>query len=377
MPRIALVAGEASGDLLGAGLIEALRERFPDARFEGVAGPRMQAVGCEALFPAERLAVMGLTEVVRHLPELLRIRRTLVAAWTRDPPDVFVGVDAPDFNLGLELKLRRAGIPTVHYVSPSVWAWRQYRVRKIARAVDLMLTLLPFEAKFYEEHGVPVRFVGHPMADDIPLHVNKDDAKRALGLRGDAPVLAVLPGSRRTEVEALGEIFLRAAQLLQRERAAQICIPAATPAIREMITTIATTYVPALQCTVLDGKARELLAAADAALIASGTATLEAALLHCPMAVAYRLSPMTYAIATRLVKTPYVALPNLLAGEPLVPELIQERATPQALRDAVSPYLAPGERREGLVRAFRDMHATLRRNASACAADAVAACLHR
>lgn len=375
MPRIALVAGEASGDLLGAGLIRALRDRFPTAQFEGVAGPRMQAAGCDVLFPSERLAVMGITEVVRHLPELLRIRRALVNSWSRNPPDVFVGIDAPDFNLGLALKLRAAGVRTVHYVSPSVWAWRQYRVRKIARATDMMLTLLPFEATFYERHGVPVHFVGHPLADEIPLDVDKGEARRALGLADGTPLLAVLPGSRRTEVDSLGEIFFGAADLLRRERSLHVFVPAATPALRESIMQLARARAPQLECTVLEGRAREVLAAADAALIASGTATLEAALLHCPMVVAYRLSSLTYAIAKRLVKTPYVALPNLLAGKPLVRELIQERATPEALCAAVRECLAPGAGRTTMISAFREMHVSLRRDASARAADAVAGVL--
>lgn len=371
--RIALVAGEASGDLLGAGLIDALKQHFPSAEFFGIAGPRMIAAGCEALFPAEKLAVMGLTEVIGHLPELLTIRKDFVRRLRAAPPDVFIGIDAPDFNLGLERQLKAGGIATVHYVSPSVWAWRQYRLRKIARSVDLMLTLFPFEARFYEAHRIPVRYVGHPLADALPLVPDRAAARAELDLSATAEVVAILPGSRMTEVRALGDVFIAAAQQCAAARPGlRFVAPLATAATRELFASRVQALAPALPITIVQGRAQAAMTAADAAMVASGTATLEAMLLKCPLVMAYRLAPFTYWLAKRLVKVPYYSLPNLLAGRALVPELIQEAATPAKVAAAVLDLLNDPPGRAQLAATFTEIHGTLRQDANAHAAAAVA-----
>lgn len=365
--RVALVAGEASGDILGAGLMQAIKARHPDAEFIGVGGARMEAEGLKSYFPMERLAVMGLVEVLGRLFELLGRRRQLARDLIAAQPDVFIGIDAPDFNLGLELKLRRAGIKTVHYVSPSVWAWRQKRVLKIREACDLMLTLFPFEAQFYDEHQVPVRFVGHPLADAIPQQADRAAAREALDLPHDEPVVALMPGSRGGEVARLGELFLDAAIRLRALRPGiRFLLPCATPERREQLEQMLAGRD--LPLTLLNGRSHEALAACDAVLIASGTATLEALLYKRPMVVAYRVAPLTYRILKRLVKSPYISLPNLLAERLLVPELIQDAATPEALAQAVAPLIDGGQvQTEG----FDVIHRALRRDASVSAADAV------
>ncbi len=365
--RVALVAGESSGDILGAGLMQALKAQHAHVEFIGVGGPRMQAEGLQSYFPLERLAVMGLVEVLGRLPELLARRKRLVSTLIAQRPDVFVGIDAPDFNLGLELKLRRAGIKTVHYVSPSVWAWRQKRVLKIREACDLMLTLFPFEARFYDEHQVPVRFVGHPLADTIPLCADRAAAREALGLPQQGMIVALMPGSRGGEVSRLGELFLGAAERLRAMRPGiRFVMPCASPERRLQLEQML--VARDLPLTLLDGRSHEALAACNAVLIASGTATLEALLFKRPMVVAYSVAPMTYRILRRLVKSPYVALPNLLAQRLLVPELLQDAATPEALAQALSPLLDDGEvQTEG----FDSIHRTLRCDASGQAADAV------
>ncbi len=365
--RIAIVAGEASGDILGAGLMQALKAQHPQVEFIGVGGPRMQAQGLSSYFPMERLSVMGLVEVLGRLPELLSRRKRLVQTFIAAKPDVFIGIDAPDFNLDLELKLRRAGIKTVHYVSPSVWAWRQKRVLKIREACDLMLTLFPFEAKFYDEHQVPVRFVGHTLADAIPLEADRAAARAELKLPDDAPVVALMPGSRGGEVSRLGGLFLDAAVRLRALRpGVRFVLPCASPERRTQIEAqLAGHDIPV---TLLDGQSHTALAACDAVLIASGTATLEALLYKRPMVVAYRVAPMTYRILKRMLKSPYVSLPNLLAGRLLVPELLQDDATPDALANTLAPLLNGGEAQtEG----FDQIHRTLRRDASTEAAKAV------
>lgn len=365
--RIALVAGEASGDILGAGLMQALKQQHPQVEFIGVGGPRMQAEGLNSYFPMERLAVMGLVEVLGRLPELLSRRKRLVQTLIAAKPDVFIGIDAPDFNLDVELKLRRAGIKTVHYVSPSVWAWRQKRVLKIREACDLMLTLFPFEAKFYDEHQVPVRFVGHTLADAIPLEADRAAARAELNLPASGPVVALMPGSRGGEVSRLGSLFLDAAVRLRALRpGVRFVLPCASPERREQIEAqLAGHDIPV---TLLDGRSHTALAACDAVLIASGTATLEALLYKRPMVVAYRVAPLTYRILKRMLKSPYVSLPNLLAGRLLVPELLQDAATPDALAQTLAPLLSGGEAQtEG----FDQIHRTLRRDASAEAAKAV------
>ncbi|WP_271103678.1 lipid-A-disaccharide synthase [Pseudomonas tohonis] len=365
--RIALVAGEASGDILGSGLMQALKARHPDAEFIGVGGPLMEAEGLASYFPMERLAVMGLVEVLGRLPELLSRRKRLIATLIDARPDVFIGIDAPDFNLGVELKLRRAGIRTVHYVSPSVWAWRQKRVLKIREGCDLMLTLFPFEAQFYEAHQVPVRFVGHPLADTIPLEADRAAARTAIGVPDGAALVALMPGSRGGEVGRLGSLFLDAAERMRSMRPGlHFVLPCASPARRQQLEQmLAGRNLP---LTLLDGRSHQALAACDAVLIASGTATLEALLYKRPMVVAYKVAPMTYRILKRLVKSPYVSLPNLLAQRLLVPELLQDAATPEALAQTLVPLLDGGDvQTEG----FDRIHRTLRLDASKEAAGAV------
>ena len=370
--RVALVAGEASGDILGSGLMQALKAQHPDIEFMGVGGPRMEAQGLPSYFPMERLSVMGLFEVLGRLVELLLRRRRLVRTLIAERPDVFIGIDAPDFNLGLELKLRRAGIRTVHYVSPSVWAWRQKRVFKIREACDLMLTLFPFEAQFYQQHAVPVRFVGHPLANSIALEVDRAGARQALGLDPDATVVALMPGSRGGEVSRLGPLFLQAAALLHRQRPGlRFVLPCASAPRRDQLEQMLAGQD--LHLELLDGRSHEALAACDAVLIASGTATLEALLHKRPMVVAYRVANMTYRILKRLVKSTFFSLPNLLAGRQLVPEFIQDEATAEALAEAVSALLHDGqEQTEG----FAAIHLALRQDASTQAAEAVLQLVH-
>lgn len=365
--KVALVAGESSGDILGAGLMQALKVQHPDVRFIGVGGPRMEAEGLVSYFPQERLAVMGLVEVLGRLPELLKRRKRLVETLLVERPDVFIGIDAPDFNLDLELKLRRAGIRTVHYVSPSVWAWRQKRVLKIRDACDLMLTLFPFEAMFYEEHEVPVRFVGHPLADAIPLQADRSAARAALKLPDEGFVVALMPGSRGGEVARLGELFLQAAERLRALRpGVRFVMPCASPERRAQLEQMLVSRD--LPLILLDGRSHEALAACDAVLIASGTATLEALLLKRPMVVAYSVAPLTFAILKRLVRSPYVALPNLLAQRRLVPELLQDAATPDAMAQLLSPLLDDGAVQ---TERFDEIHRALRCDASTQAAAAV------
>ena len=375
-----MLAGEASGDILGSGLIQALQKRYSSVEVVGIAGPRMQALGAESLFPMERLSVMGLVEPLKRLPELLKIRRTLREHFIADPPDIFIGIDSPDFNLGLEEALRAAGIPTMHYVSPSVWAWRRGRIKKIARAVDHMLTLLPFEADFYREHQVPVTFVGHPLADEIPLDVDVAGARSALGFSEQDEVVALLPGSRGGEVRLLGPLFLQAALWCQQRRPGlKFVLPAASPERREQLEQ-QLSQTPSLQelsLTVLDGNSQQALAAADAVLIASGTATLETMLMNKPMVVAYKMAALSYAIFSRMLHTPWVSLPNLLAQRELVPEILQDDATPEALGAAVLNYFHDPLLGDQLRREFSEMHQELRRNASEKAADAVCALLNR
>ncbi len=364
--RIALVAGEASGDILGAGLMRALKAQHPAVDFIGVGGPLMQAEGLASYFPMERLSVMGLVEVLGRLRELLARRKLLIQTLIEEKPDVFIGIDAPDFTLNIELKLRQAGIKTVHYVSPSVWAWRQKRVLKIREGCDLMLTLLPFEARFYEEKGVPVRFVGHTLADAIPLQADRAAARAELGLP-DGPLVALMPGSRGGEVGRLGALFFDAAErLMALKPGVRFVLPCASPQRRAQIETLLEGRN--LPLTLLDGQSHLALAACDAVLIASGTATLEALLYKRPMVVAYRLAPLTFWILKRMVKSPYISLPNLLAQRLLVPELLQDDATPEALAQTVLPLIEGGEEQ---TRGFDAIHRVLRRDASNQAADAV------
>ena len=397
--RFALVAGEASGDLLGAGLITALRERYPDAIFAGVGGPRMQAAGFEAWHAADELAVMGLAEVVRHLPRLLALRRDVRRRTLAFRPDAFIGIDAPDFNFGLERKLKSAGIRTVHYVSPSIWAWRAKRARTIGRSADLVLCLFPFEPAIYAKHGVNATFVGHPLADAFALDPAQAPAREALGLPADAPVLALLPGSRLGEIRRLAADFIGAAKLLHERlpdlqviapmaneagrvafeellgksqtenRASQIAPSATSPSIHDSPFAI----------RLVTGLAHEAMIAADAILLASGTAALEAMLAKRPMVVAYRLAALTYRIVRLfgLLRTSVYSLPNILAGRRIVPELMQDACTPQALADALAPALRARNLDAATLAEFVRLHETLRgdpaHDAAAAVADAVPA----
>jgi len=369
--RIGIVVGEASGDQLGAGLIKALQSSHPDAIFEGVGGVKMQALGCTSLYPMETLSVMGFVEPLKRLPELLRMRRGLVKHFIAHPPDVFVGIDAPDFNLGIELRLKKAGIPTVHYVSPSVWAWRQGRIKKIARAVDHMLTLLPFEADFYHHHNVPVTFVGHPLADDLPLVPDMSSARAQLNLPSDGPVIALLPGSRQSEVALLGQLFLDAARLcLKANPELTFVLPAANPARRQQIDAMLVD-VDDLPITLLDGQSHLAMEAADVVLLASGTTALEAMLLKKPMVVSYKAGWLTYAIISRMLKVPYVSLPNLLADRELVPEVLQDDATAETLSTLLLERLGDSTLAVKLRSDFTEIHQQIKCNGNQKAAAAV------
>lgn len=369
---IALVAGEASGDTLGAGLIRALKRRFPDARFVGIGGPKMLAEGMQTRVPMERLSVMGLVEVLGRLRELLRIRRELVDYLKAEQPDVFIGIDAPDFTLGVERRLREAGIATVHYVSPSVWAWREKRVLGIRESTDLMLTLFPFEEEVYLRHGVRVRCVGHTLADRIALEPDRLAARETLDLAAGARVVALMPGSRNGELRKLGRLFLETAGwCLERDPTLQFILPCANPQRREQMEAIIAESGMVLPLTLLDGQAHEALAACDAVLIASGTATLEAMLFKRPMVVAYRMAGLTFKILKRLVKVGHVALPNLLAGREVAPEFLQDAATPEALGGALLARLQPSPERDDAQATFLELHQLLRRDADNAAAEAI------
>lgn len=373
---IAIIAGEASGDILGAGLIRSLRQRYPNARFVGIGGDEMVAEAFHSLVPMERLSVMGLVEVLGRIRELFSIRARLLDFFFKTPPDVVIGIDSPDFTLAIERRCREAGIPSVHYVSPSVWAWRQKRIFKIAKSVDLMLTLFPFEARFYEEHQVPVAFVGHPLADRIEMTTDTRAARQNLGLEVDKPVLAVLPGSRGGEVERLGTLFLEASRWLQSRRPdIQLVIPCVNRDREKQVQSLVESLEVKLPVTLVRGRSREVMAASDVVLLASGTATLEAMLLKKPMVVGYRLSNLSFKLISRLVKVPWVALPNLLAQKPLVPELLQDDATPEALGAAVLERLENEQERLRLNEAFSELHESLRQNADERAATAISALL--
>ncbi|HEV7489833.1 MAG TPA: lipid-A-disaccharide synthase [Rhodanobacteraceae bacterium] len=399
-PRFALVAGETSGDLLGGGLIAALRERFPKAAFAGVGGPRMQAAGLETWHAADELAVMGLAEVVKHLPRLLALRRDVRRRVLAFRPDVFIGVDAPDFNFGLERKLKASGVRTVHYVSPSIWAWRAKRARKIGRSTDLVLCLFPFEPAIYAQHGVNAVFVGHPLADTFALDPVQAPARAALDVPDDVPVLALLPGSRLGEIRRLAADFIGAARRLQAQLPnLRVLAPMANAACRLVFeaelkkagfgirdsgfeTAGTPNDTPASNpesrmpnpVTLLDGHAHDAMIAADAVLLASGTAALEAMLAKRPMVVAYRIAPLTYRIVTgfKMLQTERYSLPNVLAGRDLVPELMQDACTPDALAEALLPALRDRRPPLPLLAEYRHLHLELRRDASRSAATAIA-----
>lgn len=369
--RIGLVAGEASGDVLGAGLIRAIRERIPDAEFEGVAGPEMVAAGCEQWEPSDSLAVMGLVEPLAHIPRLLRLRRELARRWRESPPDVFVGIDAPDFNLGLEKKLRKAGIKTAHYVSPSIWAWRPGRVKKVKKAADTVLCILPFEPRLYEEHGVNAVFVGHPKAHEAPEIVDAEAARAELGF-GAGEIVAVMPGSRRGEVSRIGGIVAAAAkEILAARPGIRFVTPVATPKLRPMIEQQLRDAGVEAQFTLLDGDSNLAMSAADVVLQASGTAVLEAALLRKPTVATYRVSPVTFWIAKWLVTLEHFTLPNLLTEQPLVPEFMQHNALPGPIAAEVIALLDDPERRRSISERFDRLRAELALDADQHAADSV------
>ncbi|NDK39678.1 lipid-A-disaccharide synthase [Pseudoxanthomonas gei] len=376
--RIALVAGETSGDALGAGLVKELRKRFPDAEFAGIGGKAMREAGCDTWHDAGELAVMGLSEVLRHLPRLLRLRRgfrTRVLKWQ---PDVFIGIDAPDFNLGVERWLKQRDVRTVHYVSPSVWAWREKRAQKIGASADLVLCLFPMEPPIYARHGIDARFVGHPMADDMPIEPDQAGARQAVGLHAHAPVLAVLPGSRLGEIGRLGKIFLEAARLVsQAVPDLQVVVPAANADCRQALQPQLDQAGFDSPPRLLDGRAREAMVAADVVLLASGTATLEAMLAKRAMVVGYKVAPLTYRIvkAFGMLKVERYALPNVLAGSDVAPELMQDDCTPQNLAAAVLNQLQHPAITSALQPRYRELHQVLRQDASARAADAIAGML--
>ncbi len=368
--RIGLVAGEPSGDRLGAALITEIRRSHPRTQFEGIAGPQMREAGCQVLAGAEQLAVMGLAEVLRHLPALLLLRSRISRHFRHKPPHVFVGIDAPDFNLTLEQSLKRAGVPTVHWVSPSVWAWRQYRLGRIRRSVDLLLTLFPFEADFLQQHGVRAQFVGHPLADEISTEQSRLEARDRLGLDRNRPCIALLPGSRQTEVRRLLPVFLEAAQLCGRKiPGLQLVLPVAAPGL---LPTCQARLGPPRQdrlaVMLLEGRARESMRAADAVLLASGTVALECMLIGRPMVVAYRLHPLTYQLVRHMLRVPFVSLPNLLLGTQQVPEFLQANATPDKLAGALLELLQQPQKAARQIEPFAGMHLTLGQNAAQRAA---------
>jgi lipid-A-disaccharide synthase len=370
--RVAMVAGEPSGDLLGAALLGGLTSRLPEGtRYYGIGGPRMIAHGFEAHWPMEKLTVRGYVEALRHIPEILGIRSDLKRQLLAERPHVFIGVDAPDFNFGVEEPLRAAGIPTIHFVCPSIWAWRGGRIKKIVKAVDHMLCVFPFETELLEKAGVAATYVGHPLADVIPLEPDMAGARRALGLPESGPVIAVLPGSRHSEIALIGPTFFDAMALMQRrEPAVRFVIPAATPALRALLQPLVDAH-PELALTITDGDAQRAMTAADAVLVKSGTVTLEAALLKKPMVISYKVPWLTGQIMRRQGYLPYVGLPNILAGRFVVPEILQHFATPEALADAMLTQLHDEANRRTLTEVFTQMHHALRRNTAHSAAEAV------
>lgn len=409
--KIAMLAGEPSGDSLGAGLITSLRVHYPQAHFEGIGGAQMIAAGLRSLFPLEQLAVMGLTEILRHLPTLIRIRRALLQHFITHPPSVFIGIDAPEFNLPLERRLRSQSIPVVHYVSPQLWAWRPGRVHRIAQAMDLILTLLPFETTFYKTHHVPVHYVGHPLADEIPFYNDRQQARQQLAgyrreqsyqdeivhkkhqgtrlaktnheyhhpentlnqFEGKKPILALLPGSRLSEAQHLGPLFFSVARWLREQQPdLTFLLPAATTTLYDYLSTWLRQHMPDLPVIIINGHAREAIAAANVVLVASGTATLETLLIKRPMVVAYKVAPVTGFILSRLISVPRVALPNLLAERNLVPEFIQKAATVENLGAAVRQLLNDETAQQKLIEVFTMLHRQLRCNANRRAADAIA-----
>jgi lipid-A-disaccharide synthase len=372
--RVGIVANEVSGDLLAAGLMRELKARVPKVVFEGIAGPQMLQQGCKSLYPVEKLSVMGLVEVLSHLPEVLSIRRNIRKHFLDNPPDIFIGVDGPDFNLSLERDLRAAGITTVHYVCPSVWAWRSGRVKKIRESVDLVLSLFPFEKQFLERHSVPAVHVGHPLADIIPLELDQSGARARLGLDQNRKTIAILPGSRMSEIRYLSEDFINGAKLChQRYSDLQFVVPLVNDRARDHFQSILKQVAADLPITLVEGNAHDAMQSADAVLLASGTATLEALLLKRPMVIAYRLQWLTHWIFTRfnLIKSPFISLANMLAGKEIAPEILQDDVQPETLANALIDILESDEIAQTMQEIGDKVHRELRLDASSRAADAV------
>ena len=369
--RLAMVAGEASGDLLASLLLRGLRERWPELRAFGIGGPRMQEQGFESWWPSERLAVRGYVEVLRHYRGISSIRDELAARLERDPPDAFIGIDAPDFNLGLERRLKRAGTRTIHFVCPSIWAWRGGRARKLARSADHVLCLFPFEPELLAPHGVRATYVGHPLADAIPPEVSMADARAGLGLDLARQVVALLPGSRRSEIQAIAAPMLQAASLLASRQPDLAFVLPCAPGLEPLLQPLVATHGPS-GLRLVQERSHAVLAACDLALVASGTATLETALFRKPMVIVYRMHPLSWQIMKRMAYQPWVGLPNILCREFVVPELIQEAFTPEALAREATAWLADEPRRQAVQRRFGELHDSLRRDTARCATEAIA-----
>jgi lipid-A-disaccharide synthase len=373
--QLALVAGEASGDLLGAALLAGLRQRWSDLQSAGIGGPKMAAQGFQAWWPHDKLAVRGYVEVLRHYREISGIRTALAERLLADPPRAFIGVDAPDFNLGLEARLKAAGVPTIHFICPSIWAWRGGRAKTMAASCDHMLCLFPFEPELLARHGVAATFVGHPLADAIPLQPPRAAARAALGLAAGDAVVAVLPGSRRSEIQAIAPPFLQAVARLHRLRPELRFVMPVAPGLQDLVQPLVAQHAPGVPLQSLDGQSHTVLAACDVTLIASGTATLEAALFKRPMVIGYRMHPLSWQLMKRMRYQPWVGLPNILSADFVVPELIQERCEPVALAQAVLAWLDDPAACERLAARFETLHHLLRRDTARCATDAIAQAL--
>lgn len=374
MVRIGIVAGEASGDLLGSHLIQALKQKRADLEFVGIAGPKMMSEGAKSLFPIERLSVRGYLEVIKHLWGLLKLRRQLLNHFLRNPPDIFIGIDAPDFNFWLEKKLKNKGIKTIHYVSPSIWAWRKNRIKKIKKAVTQVLALFPFEPVLYQQANIPVSYVGHPLADMLPIEPDVAGARESLKLDADALVIAMLPGSRQSEVQQHADLFVQTAKCIYADYPnAVFLVPLITRETRQIFELAIFNEPEQLPIQLLFGHAHDAMEAANAVIVASGTATLEAALLKKPMVITYRMSKLSWQLLKRMRLQPYVGLPNILAGKLVVPELLQDDATPEKLAEAALSMIADAGKLADIKKEFTEIHYALRQNTAEKAAAAILA----
>ena len=375
--RIAIIAGEASGDILGSRLIQSLKEYYPDAIFEGIAGSEMQQAGCKSLYAMDRLSVMGYIEVLPRFLELYKLRKKLIQDWINDPPDLFIGIDAPDFNLKIEQELHRVGILSVHYVSPSIWAWREWKVKKMVGNMDLMLTLFPFEVDFYKKHKIEAHFVGHPLADEIPLEIGMAEARKSLGLPEDKFILAVLPGSRMGEIKFLAPDFIKALKIIHSKHPDWVfVVPLINNKAKNLFHTIKQEIAADLSITIIEGQSRTVMAASNQILMASGTAVLEGMLIGRPMVAAYRVAAITAFVIRffKIIKVKYFTLPNNLANEYLVPELVQEEVTAEKIaKEVEQQYAQPIEEKQRVLKRFNEIHISLKQNAS----EKVAKILHK